>query len=41
MDVREVGWGAWAESIWLRAGKGSFEGGKKPSGFTRCGELLD
>jgi hypothetical protein len=39
MDLREVGWGAWTGSFWLRAS--SCECGYEPSGSIKCGEFLE
>ena len=43
MDFREVGWGAWTGSIWLRTGMvvGCCKCGNEPSGFIKCGEFID
>ena len=39
MHLREVGWGAWTESIWLRIETGSCECGDL-LGSIKCGEFL-
>jgi hypothetical protein len=43
MDLREVGWGAWTGSIWLRIGTdaSSCEYGYEPSCSIKCGEFLE
>jgi hypothetical protein len=40
-DLREVGWGAWTGSIWLRTGTGSCVYGDEPSDSIKCGEFLE
>ena len=43
MDLKEVGYGVWTGSIWLRIGTGGrlYEHGNEPSGSIKCGEFLD
>jgi hypothetical protein len=45
MNIREVGWGVWTKSIWLRivisGGGGYFQCGNKPLGYIKFGEFLE
>ena len=44
MDLREMGWGTWAELVWLSIGidRGeSYKCGNEPWGYIKCGEFLE
>jgi hypothetical protein len=41
MHLREIGWDAWTELIWLRIGTSFCEHSNEPSGSTKCWEILE